>query len=240
MGERKKFGLVGLVMVLGACASAPPPVAREPSVSEAEEAEVHVLPGPLSLESEIGGMSQDGVEAKLAELQPRFIDCVERATERLSAIGGRVSVRMRVDKQGKVRWAYLKDTTLGDRDAETCVLELVKSRRWPRPKSGEGLAETSFEVEAAEAPRVLSPPRATLFARQAGYATRACRKGLPSGFMATAYLGPKGEVLAAGVAPPDESGEAASDCIAEALLRMRAGGLVASRDVTTKVSVRIP
>jgi hypothetical protein len=146
---------------------------------------------------------------------------------------------MRVDRAGHVRWAYLSDTTLGDRAAETCVLELVKSRKWPRPKSGEGLAETSFEVDAADAPRELSAPRASLFARQAGFATRNCRKGLPSGFVATAYLSAKGEVLAAGVAPPNETGEAASDCIVEALRNVRAQGLVAARDAPAKVSVRI-
>jgi hypothetical protein len=222
------------------CGAAPAAASRSVALLVEEETEPVLLPGPASVESEIGGMSQYGVEKRLAELHPRFIGCVERASERLSSIGGRVNVRMRVDRSGGVRWAYLSDTTLGDREAESCVLELVKSRRWPRPKSGEGLAETSFEVEAADAPREVPAPRASLFAQQAGNATRACRKGLPKGFVATAYVGPKGEVLSAGVAPPDESGEAASDCIVAALMSVRAAGLVASAEVPAKVSVRIP
>lgn len=232
--------LAASALLLGACASVEAPPARVAEPGAGPVVEEAADPGPLSLESEIGGMSQEGVERKLAELHPRFVACVERASERLSAIGGRVNVRMRVDRSGQVRWAYLTDTTLGDREAESCVLELVKSRRWPRPKSGEGLAETSFEVEAADAPREVPAPRASLFARQASYATRKCREGLPKGFVATAYLSAKGEVLTAGVAPPNETAESASDCIVEALRGLRAAGLVAARGAPAKVSVRIP
>ena len=56
---------------------------------------------------------------------------------------------------------------------------------------------------------------------------------------ATVYVNDSGEVLSAGVAPPDETGESASDCIATALLGVRARGLVATRDAPAKVSVLI-
>ena len=232
--------LLPLLLLASSCAAvAPPsPEAAKPVIEDIEE-ELQLGTGPLSLESEIGGMSQYGVERRLAELHPRFIRCVEQASQRLSAIGGRVNVRMRVDRSGNVRWAYLSDTTLGDREAELCVLELVKGRRWPRPKSGEGLAETSFEVEAAESPRELNAARASGFTYQARVATRACRKGVPGAFTATVYVNDSGEVLSAGVAPPDETGESASDCIATALLGVRARGLVATRDAPAKVSVLI-
>ena len=59
-------------------------------------------------------------------------------------------------------------------------------------------------------------------------------------FHATAYLGPKGEVLSAGIAPPDERGEQAADCIAEALLGLRVRGVVAGHGAALKVSFRIP
>ena len=179
---------VPALIFASSCASVgtPPPAQRPARVQAAPEPEPSdELP---SIEAEIGGMSQYGVEQRWAELHPRFIRCVEQASTRLSAIGGRVSVKMRVDRSGKVRWAYLTDTTLGDREAELCVLELVKSRRWPQPKSGEGLAETSFEVEAADAPRELPAARASGFARQAGAATRDCRRGVAGAFVATVYL----------------------------------------------------
>lgn len=228
------------LLLAPSCAPVAPPEPRVGDARDPVEVEPAVDPGPSSVESEIGGMSQDGVERKLAELQPRFIACVEQASRRLSAIGGRVSVRLRVDKRGAVRWAYLSDSTLGDRDAENCVLKQLWSQRWPLPKSGEGLAETTFEVDAADAPREISGTRASSFARQAGFATRACRKGLPPGFVATAYVNAEGEVLSAGVAPPNEAAESASDCIVDALRGARFAGLGAARETPAKVSVRIP
>ena len=55
-------------------------------------------------------------------------------------------------------------------------------------------------------------------------------------FIATAYLRPDGRVKSAGVAPPSEAGEAASDCIVETIskLRFRSPGKRAAK-VTFKV-----
>jgi hypothetical protein len=172
-------------------------------------------------ESEIGGLSEYDVERQFRALRPRVIDCVRSAASRLEVIGGSASVRLRVDRKGKVVWAYLSDTDLGDREAERCVLELVKRRPWPRPKGGEGLAEMSFDVEPIEAPEALPERGSTLLAKRADAATRKCRRGIQGDFVATAYVGPDGRVAAAGVAPPDENGELASDCISEALRELR-------------------
>jgi hypothetical protein len=183
--------------------------------------------GPSSYEGDIGGLSQEDVEEQFDALRPRLIECVRSASGRLSSIGGRVSLKMRTDRAGNVRWVYLSDSTLGDRDTERCVLRVVQSRTWPRPLSGEGLAQTSFDVDPSEAPLPLPKYKTALLAQRARAATRKCRKGIAGAFQATAYVGPAGEVLAAGVAPPDERGEEASDCIAEALRDVRIGAVAA-------------
>lgn len=215
---------------------APPPV----SVPEPKPTVEAIDTGPTSYEGDIGGLSQEDVEEQFQALRPRLIDCVRRASDRLTFIGGRVSLRMRIDRKGHVRWAYLNDTTLGDRDSERCVLQVVQSRTWPRPLSGEGLAETSFDVDPAESPVAWPKYKTLALAQRASAATRKCRKGIAGDFHATAYVGAKGEVLAAGVSPPDERGEEASDCIAEALRDLRVGGLVADQRAAAKVSFRIP
>lgn len=235
-----RFGALVTGWLLLGCASAPAPTTQPARARAVPKDEPKLSAGPSSVASEIGGMSHDGVEQSLKELHPAFIQCVEQASQRLSAIGGRVSVRMRVDPQGNVRWAYLSDTTLGDREAEACVLDLVKGRRWPQPKSGDGLAETSFEVDAAVSPRELSAAKAKKLARSAGKATRSCRKGVPGKFLATVYVGRTGKVLSAGVAPPNEKAESASDCIAAALLGVRARGVVPGQNAPAKVSLVLP
>ena len=228
-----------LLTALGAgCAKAPvvpPPVSAPQPQPEVEAIDT----GPTSYEGDIGGLSQEDVEEQFQTLHPRLVECVRRASSRLSWIGGKVSLRMRIDRSGAVRWAYLNDTTLGDRDAERCVLQVVQSRKWPRPLSGEGLASTSFDVDPAESPAAWPKYKTIALAQRASAATRKCRKGITGEFNATAYVGPKGDVIAAGVSPPNEKGEEASDCIAEALRDLRVGGLVADQRAA-KVSFRIP
>jgi len=197
--------------------------------------------GPTSYEGEIGGLSQEDVEEQFTALRPRLIECVRSASQRLSWIGGRVTMRMRTDRAGHVRWVYLTDSTLGDRDTERCVLRVVQSKTWPRPLSGEGLAEASFDVDPSEAPRALPSYKSALLAQRARAATSKCRKGLSGPFQATAYIGPAGEVIAAGVAPPNEKGEQASDCIVDALRELRIGTVFAmDRSSAAKTTFPIP
>jgi len=224
-----------------ACVHAANNVARPRSVAPAAAEEPEAIDhGPSSYEGDVGGLSQEDVEEQLQALRPNLVECVRSASVRLSWIGGKVSLRMRIDRTGAVRWAYLNDTTLGDRDTERCVLRVVQSRTWPLPLSGEGLAETSFDVEPSESPAAWPRYKTLAVAQRASAATRKCRKGIAGEFRATAYVGPTGEVLAAGVAPPNEKGEEASDCIADALRDLRFGNLVAAQSATAKVMFKIP
>lgn len=197
-------------------------------------------PMPTSYGSEIGGLSQEDVEEQFQSLQPSFARCVSRASSGASWFGGRVSVRMRLDPAGHVRWAYLTDTTLGDRDAERCLLDIIRSRTWPRPLSGDGLAESTFEVEPGEAPDSWPRFKASALASRAREATRSCWETVEGKFTATAYVEPDGRIIAAGVAPPDEEGEAVSDCIAGALEDLRVSHLTRGQQSTAKVSFTLP
>ncbi|MBI5534672.1 MAG: hypothetical protein HY898_18245 [Deltaproteobacteria bacterium] len=195
--------------------------------------------GPTSTDSDIGGLSQEDVEDQFKTLHPRFLDCVQRTSSRINYVGGRVALRMRITKQGEVRWAYLTESTLGDRDAERCVLDVVRHQTWPRPLSGEGLAESSFEVDPSEAPITWPQYKTAALADRAMGVTRRCRKGIGGTFQATAYVGPKGDVIAAGVAPPNSKGEEVADCFAEALRAIQVGNLTVGQRKAAKVSFAI-
>jgi hypothetical protein len=164
------------------------------------------------------------------------MDCAEQGTARVGALGGHVGIRLRIDKQGGVRWAYVTDSTLGDRETEKCVLDLARAKTWPRPLGGEGMAESSFDIDAKRTPIVWTDKQIGGAVATARRATTKCRKGIAGAFAATVYVRPDGRVLAAGVAPPSEKGEEAADCIVSAIreLRFRAGGAK-----TAKVSFQI-
>jgi hypothetical protein len=203
-----------LCLALTACApaAAPPPVAAPPT---------RVDPGPTSMESEIGGMNEEATDQAFAALARGVERCLVEGSERLGALGGTIEISLRIRRDGTARWAYARASTLGDRATERCVIELALARPWPKPVGGEGLATKSFELDAREPPLDWSTRHGAAAGQRAKTDTAACRRGLKGAFTATAHVGADGRVVAAGVAPPDERGEAAADCVVEAVRRQR-------------------
>lgn len=177
-------------------------------------------PGASSVESDIGGMDEFAVSEQFNELSGELARCVEQGSAELDVLGGRVQVAMRVRRDGRTRWAYLKDSTLGDRRTEKCILALVQRQQWPQPLSGEGLADTSFEVDPRAPTQELDPRRVGGVVPARSHARR-CRQGIRGTFRATVYLTSRGRVMSAGVAPPNEAGEEVADCIVAALESQR-------------------
>jgi len=207
---------VGAVGAAG-CAAAPPP----PAVVEAGPVVEKIDTGASFYESEIGGMNEYAVEDAFKSLQRPILRCFESGSSRVEALGGSFTVSFRVDRKGATRWAYMKSSTLGDRATESCVLDLVRRETWPKPLSGEGLAQKSFDIEPSAAPHVLDGKRVRSVIKLAQKRTATCRKGVSGAFLATAYLEPDGRVRAAGVAPPSEQGEAVVDCVVDELQKLK-------------------
>jgi hypothetical protein len=225
-----------LVFAALACACArpaPPPVAApEPEPEKIDR-------GPSSSDSDIGGLSQEDVEDQFKALHPQLMECVQRSSTRLVVLGGRATFRLRITRAGMVRWAFIPESTLGDREAERCMLGVIREQTWPRPLSGEGLAESSLEVDPGEPAAEWPKHKQAALADKAARATGKCRSGVAGTFRATAYVGPRGEVLAAGIAPPNAQGEDASDCMAKSLRALRVGNLTVGQRGVAKVSFLI-
>lgn len=202
---------------LGGCAPRADAVVRTAGSPEP------VDPGPSSVEGEIGGMDEYAMVETFNQLQNELARCVEQGSARIDRLGGQAKVALRVRRDGSTRWAYLQESTLGDRETERCVLDLVRRQRWPRPLSGEGLAETNFEVEPREEPPELDPRRLGRGVSHARSDSRRCRRGVRGAFRATVYLTRDGRVMSAGVAPPSEEGESVADCVVEAIENTRFG-----------------
>ena len=78
---------------------------------------------------------------------PRFGDCLSQASSRVEFIGGHVKFFVRIALDGTAKWAYLSESTIGDRDAERCMLNVAKGTRWPMPAEGEGQAQKAFDFD---------------------------------------------------------------------------------------------
>jgi hypothetical protein len=214
-GQAAAGFLAVLAALLAACtASIPAPV-----ISEAAPAPERVERGATSMESEIGGLNEEAMDRAFASLEVQR--CLAEGSSRLSAIGGAFKLRLRINRDGGARWAYLSESTLGDRTTEKCLIDLARGRSWPRPLGGEGLAEKAFAIDAPTAPVLLEEKRIIADVARARAAASTCRHGVSGSFFATVHVRPDGRVSAAGVAPPSERGEDVADCVVDAIRKLR-------------------
>ena len=175
------------------------------------------------MESEIGGMNEEAVAETFGAMERQVLGCVRRGSERVRELGGHFALSLRVDKRGEVRWAYLSESTLGDRETEKCVLDLARAQSWPKPLGGEGLATRTFEIDPGTEPVSWDARRIRSGVVAEGGRLGRGKMAKAGIFVATAYVSPNGRVLSAGVAPPSESGEEAADCIAQTIEKLRFG-----------------
>ena len=202
-----------------ACGAAPLP---PPVVQDAAPVEEKIDTGPTSMEAEIGGLNEEAMDLAFASLDVN--GCVVPRGEHLDQLGGELKLKVRIDRRGSARWAYLSRSTLGDRDAEKCVLDLVKAKAWPKPLGGDGLAEKDFVVDPRTESVALDERRTMAQVAQARVDAGKCRKGVRGSFVATVYVRPDGRVAAAGVAVPSEKGVDVADCMVEAVRKVRFRG----------------
>jgi len=177
--------------------------------------------GATSVESEIGGMNEDDVDQAFATLKDPILACVEHRAARVKELGGHFQLALRIDREGHAVSAYLRESTIGDRETERCILDLARDATWPKPLGGEGLADRSFDVDPPAEPIMWDEKKVKRAVSTVAAGLRRCRRGADGDFTATAYVRPNGRVLAAGVAPPSAAGDEAVDCIVDTISKMR-------------------
>ncbi|WP_437717571.1 AgmX/PglI C-terminal domain-containing protein [Sorangium sp. So ce448] len=202
---------------LGCGGAAPTSVA--PVMVDAEPVETS---GPkMSSGSEIGGMNEEKVQAAFERASSRLSRCYQKGVQRIPYLGGEIRFKVRVTEEGTARWAFVKDSNLGDRETEACMLSVLKATRWPKPVGGEGLAENSFTFEPSSDERLpvpWTPDQLGTPYKKARPALASCRSQAgASQIKATLYIDTDGKPLSVGVSSNDERGEEAAECVAGAL-----------------------
>jgi hypothetical protein len=172
---------------------------------------------PLAVSGQLGSLDQGKVDQTFNHLMPRFGDCLAQASSRVEFIGGHVKFFVRIGTDGTTKWVYLTESTLGDRDAERCMLGVTRDTQWPPPLEGEGQAQKAFDFDPSPDVRDAvpwGPDRVAKTVSGARGKLGQCTHGAPGRYRATVYVQTNGSALAAGVTPPDERGEnAAVDCM---------------------------
>jgi hypothetical protein len=215
--------LAAMVSALSCGGSAPPPAA--PKLQSAAQAGPAKPKQQMAMGGQLGSLDEGKVNETFATLTPRFGECLSQGASRVEFLGGHVKFALRISLEGNVKWAYLAESTLGDRDTERCMLNVAKSARWPLPQEGEGQAQRAFDFDPSPDVRDAVPWGADRISKAlAGSRAKLsqCTKGAPGKYHATVYVQTNGSPLAAGVAPPDERGESAAvDCMVDVIKGMK-------------------
>jgi hypothetical protein len=128
------------LLSLVACGGAPPPKVEEPKTEES-----HAERPKLQMSQELGSIDQKQVEKTFAGLvQGPLENCHKQGRERVEVLTGDVKVFLRIDGNGRVKYGYFEDSTLGDRDTEKCVLGVFSGASWPKPEGGEAEVRSGF------------------------------------------------------------------------------------------------
>lgn len=175
----------------------------------------------MSASAEIGALDEAAVDRTFRKSLAGLERCLHAGARRVEFIGGKVSFYVEVDGSGSLRHAHLEESTLGDLETEKCMLDTLRTKRWPKPVGGDmGYARKSFDFDP---PNDVRPPtdweREQLSEALEKLAPDLdqCKQGASGRFKATLYVATDGTPLSVGVTPPDASGEGALDCLAQAL-----------------------
>jgi hypothetical protein len=226
--RRERARAVGLAMaaLVAACGgSEPKPKGPEP---EAQAAPTPEAPKPnMTVSAELGEIDQAEADRTFQRLQPRLMGCYMEGQKRIEYLSGEVHFFVRVGQDGTARWAYLEESTLGDRDSERCMLDLVTAAHWPRPSGGDAEVRNPIVFEPpgnVRRPVAWSSDRIAAALGSHGDDAAKCKKGMSGNFKVTAYVEPAGKhgkVQAAGVAFSNKDANARAECIVDAVLHMK-------------------
>jgi hypothetical protein len=147
--------------------------------------------------------------------------CLADGWTRVEFMGGAVTFYIAVNLDGSLKDVYLEQSTLGHRETEKCLTDVLRSQAWPRPVGGKvGEARNSMNLDPpadVRPPIDWAPDEIAEGLTQISEDLDTCKEG-NGPFSVTIYVGTDGSVLSAGAAPPNAAGEQAVDCIVGVLM----------------------
>lgn len=204
-------------MLVAACGGSTPPPVTAASNDDTSQQAAHDGAMP-QVQQELGSIDPNAVERTFEKYQNRIQGCFKSGQQRIEYLDGDVSVFLRIGQDGAVRYGYFEDSTVGDRQTEKCILDLLASASWPKPQGGEAEVRKSFGFDAGDVrpPTDWSPDKLAAALGKAQKRIDDCKGGVSGTFKGAAYIQPdgkKGKVQAVGLAAPSKEGADKIDCL---------------------------
>ena len=176
----------------------------------------------MGVSAEVGGLNQDQVKRVFNRAMKGFTACLTDGWERLEFMSGSVNFYVAVAGDGSVEKTYLEQSTLGDRQTEKCMLQVIRDQHWPKPVGGKvGEARNSLIFDAPEdvrPPVDWDPDEITGALDKVRDDIEHCKQGTTRAFEITMYVGTNGKPMAVGAAPPGVEADLSIDCMVGVLM----------------------
>jgi TonB family protein len=206
---------VGVLLSGAGCGDKPAPRAPAPVESSGAEERREESPDSLAISGLRGTLSQEEIKKALDPRMGKFARCIQQRSGEVEWLAGGVTIEFQVKLDGSVAQAYPRDSSLGDRATERCVMEVAQATRFPAPRGGEADFAWSFEVPLDNSIREpVNLPEETIqsaLSTQGGALATSCGAG---SYGVTAYVDPEGKVVAAGASAADAQSAQQLDCVA--------------------------
>lgn len=200
---------LAVTLVSVACGgSAPPPETTE-AVKDGAPRATKSSGGGAAVSQELGSIDQRAVEQTLAKLETKLETCHKQGRDRVEYLSGDMKVFLRIGQDGRVKYSYFTESTVGDRDTEKCILDLFGGAQWPKPQGGEAEVRNGFGWSAGgeRQPAAWTADKVSNALEEdkdAKTALAKCKEGISGDFHVTAYVEPgdvDGEGLPASKGP---------------------------------------
>lgn len=215
---RNQLVLAGICAAIATACGGEKVEAKAPEAPPAEAAAEHHGP-KMQMSSELGEIDPKETQKTFDKLQTKFQGCYKSGLKRVEYLSGDVKFFFRLKQDASIKFAYLEESNLGDRETERCMLDAIGSASWPTPKGGEAEIRNGIGFDApadVRAPADWNADKIAAVLGKSDAAFKKCTEGVTGTFKVTAYVEPdgkNGKVQAVGVAPPNKDGEAKVDCV---------------------------
>lgn len=244
-GRGRARPAIAVAFVCASATSACGPKARpveEPTTTTAVATAATDKPGSPSIEYDLGPVDPATFKSKVASLKSAWNDCFFEVHKQHAFIEGKLTFTLRTRKDGTVKWAYVKQSDLGSRAIEKCVVDSIKAQNYGPPmdaKEGE-VAGHTYGWAIDEDDRSADPGQlgnVEPFLAKAKGRFDGCRHGGKGRMTATIYVDKGGKPISAGVAVDDPSLEGAVDCAVDVIMGLK---FVNKASWPTKTVVTLP
>lgn len=204
--------------------------------SEPPKTENDVTPPPkatstgshVAVQNEFGTIDEKQAGKIVNQLTPTIQKCHTSNLKRVEFLGGDLKFYVRIGEDGRAKWVYFEDSSLGDREAEKCMLDVLGGAQWPKPEGGpQAELRSSFGFDAPGDVRQPTFWESDKIAATIGKHMKEldkCTDGVKAKFIVTAYVEPhgkEGKVMTAGVATSSQEGADKIDCLVDTVKKIK-------------------